>query len=73
MYLTVFLIVAGGIFYYRLGQHEYGRGFGTAVASIAMSLLTQVLLGWGLLGFLGGQVVVLAALTFYNMRRGKHS
>ena len=69
MYLTLFLMVAAALFYFRLGEHEYGKGFATAGASIAVSLFTQVLLGWGWLGFVVGQVVVLAGLTWYNMRR----
>ncbi|MFI5109717.1 MAG: hypothetical protein ACHP78_12825 [Terriglobales bacterium] len=62
-------MIAAAIFYYRLGQHEYGRGFATAGLSLAVSLVTQVLLGWGWLGFVVGQVCVLAALTWYNIRR----
>jgi uncharacterized membrane protein YjjB (DUF3815 family) len=69
MYLTLFLMIAAAIFYYRLGEHEYGRGFATALASVAVSLLTQVLLHWGWLGFVLGQFGVLAGLTWYNMRR----
>jgi hypothetical protein len=69
MYLTLFLIVAAALFYYRLGQHEYGQGFATAGLSLAVSLVTQVLLGWGWVAFVIGQVLVLAGLTWYNIRR----
>ena len=69
MYFTLFLMVAAAIFYYRLGQHEYGGGFATAGLSLAVSLVTQVLLGGGWLSFVIGQVLVLAGLTWYNIRR----
>ncbi len=65
----IFLMVAAGLFYYRLGQHEYGQGFATAGLSIAVSLVTQLLLHSGWIGFVVGQVLVLAGLTWYNVRR----
>jgi hypothetical protein len=69
MYLTWFLVIAGGIFYYRLGEKEYGQGFLSAAASVAISLVTRAGLGWGLVGFVAGQLALLAGMTFYNMRR----
>ena len=69
MYITLFLMIAAAIFYYRLGQHEYGGGFATAGLSIAVSLVTQVLLHGGWIAFVVGQFAVLAGLTWYNIRR----
>lgn len=69
MPIGVLLLVAGAVLYYRLGQHEYGAGFVTAGLSIALWLITWVALGWGWLGYLGGQAALLGGLTWYNMRR----
>ena len=67
--IGILLMVAGAIFYYRLGQHEYGAGFVTAGLSLILWLVTWQALGWGWLGYVGGQLALLAGLTWYNMRR----
>lgn len=69
--LLVLLSVAAAIFYYRIGDHDYGAGFVTAGLSILVSVITWFVLDWGRFGFLGGQVLLFAAMTWYNGERQK--
>lgn len=67
--LFVLLIVAGATLYYRIGDSEYGSGFVTAGLSVLFGVVTIFVFGWGSVGYLAGQVVLFACLTWYNMRR----
>lgn len=69
--LAILLSVVAGIFYYRVGDHEYGAGFVTAGLSLIVSIVTWLVFGWGRFGFLGGQVALFAGLTWYNGKRIK--
>jgi hypothetical protein len=73
MPLGVLLLAAGGVFYYRVGQHEHGAGFIDACVSIALLAITWVALGWGWLGHFLGQDVLLAGMTWYNIKRSARS
>ena len=69
MPIGILLLAAGAIFYYRVGQLEYGAGFVTAGLSIVLWLITWMALGWGWFGYVAGQLVLLGGLTWYNMQR----
>ncbi|MGB7212331.1 MAG: hypothetical protein WBC97_06835 [Gemmatimonadales bacterium] len=69
MPINVLILVACGVLYYRIGQHDYGQGFFTAGISVALSLITAFGLSWGWLGQVVVQAGLLGALTAYNMRR----
>ncbi|MBA2291095.1 MAG: hypothetical protein H0W15_01420 [Gemmatimonadales bacterium] len=67
--LDVLLIVAGGVLFYRIGDHDYGAGFVTAGLSVLFGVVALFAFAWGPGGYLAGQVVLFACLTGYNMRR----
>jgi hypothetical protein len=69
MMIGAFLLIAGCIVYYRVGQHEWGAGFTAAGFSAIAWIVTWLWLGWGLLGYCAGQLALLAGMTWYNMRR----
>jgi hypothetical protein len=69
MPLSVFLMVAGAVLFYRMGQHEFGEGFVTAGLSLALGLITWWVFGWGIWGYFAGQAALLGAMTWYNMKR----
>lgn len=69
-FFLLFLLF-GGIFFYRLGDIEYDRGFAVAGLSWAIGLITFLGLNWSWPGYLLGQGVLLAGLTWYNLRRQK--
>ena len=68
MPVEIILLVVGGILYYRIGDHEYGAGFATAGLSILLAVVTLFALGWGGYGYLAGQLLLFAGLTWYNMK-----
>lgn len=71
MPLSVVLLIFGGVFYYRLGDQEYGAGFIVAGISTAIGLITCFGFGWNWPGYFAGQLLLFAALTWYNLRRQK--
>jgi hypothetical protein len=71
-YSTIFIIVALAIFSYWIGEADYKRGFMVGGISVAVSLVTLFLLQWGLLGNLGAQAGLLAALFAINFFRKRH-
>ena len=70
-YGTILLIICCGIFYYRVGESEYGSGMLLAVVSIVLVLVGSFALGFGWLGNLLLQAGLFVALTIWNMIRGK--
>ena len=68
-YTTILLIVCCAVFYYRLGEFEYGSGGLLALASVALWVIGTFALGFGLLGNLLVQVGLFFALTVWNMMR----
>ena len=68
-YTSILLILCCTVFYYRLGESEYGTGYPLALASVALWGIGIVLLGAGALGNLLLQVALYFALAFWNMRR----
>jgi hypothetical protein len=70
-YTTLLLILCCAIFYYRVGEFEYGGGGLLALVSVALWLLGSFALGFGALGNLLVQVGLFLALTVWNVRRAK--
>jgi hypothetical protein len=70
-YTTILLIICCGVFYYRVGESEYGRGALLALASVALWVLGSYALRFGWLGNLLVQVGLFFALTFWNTQRAK--
>lgn len=65
----IFILVVTGVFFYRLGDHEYGAGFTVAGLSLIIGLTTIFVFHWGGWGYGAGQVALLAGMTWYNLRR----
>jgi len=68
-YTTILLIVCCAVFYYRVGESEYGSGGLLALASVALWVVGSLALGFGWLGNLLVQVGLFFALTVWNMMR----
>ena len=68
-YTTILLIVCCAVFYYRLGEFEYGSGGPLALASVALWVIGTFALEFGLLGNLLVQVGLFFALTVRNIMR----
>ena len=68
-YTTILLIVCCAVFYYRLGESEYGSGGLLALASVALWAIGTFALRFGALGNLLLQVGLFFALTLWNMKR----
>lgn len=61
------MMLASAVAYYRIGVIEYQKGFLLGAVSILVWLATSLLLHWGWLGCIGGQVGLFAVLTIINM------
>lgn len=68
-YTTLLLIVCCAVFYYRVGESEYGSGGLLAFLSVALWVIGVFALGFGSLGNLVVQVGLFLALTIWNMKR----
>ena len=68
---TILLVICCAVFYYRLGEFEYGSGGLVALASVALWVIGTFALGFGLLGNLLVQVGLFFALTVWNIMRRK--
>lgn len=69
MHFNLFLLIVGAVLYYRIGVYEYGSGVSLAGISLVFGFLALYVLDWGRFGYLGGQGVLFALLTWYNYRR----
>lgn len=67
--LTLPLIICCAVFYYRVGEQEYGTGGLLALVSVALWMIGHFALGFGWLVNLLIQVGLFFALTFWNMSR----
>ena len=71
-YTTILLIVCWAVFYYRVGESEYGSGGLLALLSVALWAIGIFALRFGWLGTLLVPVGLFFALTVWNiMRRGR--
>jgi hypothetical protein len=68
-YTSLLLILCCGIFYYRLGESEYGSGGLLALVSVALWVVGVFFFKFGWLGNLLLQAGLLFALTVWNMTR----
>ena len=70
-YTTILLIVCCAVFYYRLGEFEYGSGELLALASVALWVIGILAFQFGWLGNLLVQVGLFFALTVWNIMRSE--
>ncbi len=68
-YATLLLVICCAVFYYRLGEYEYGSGWLLALVSVMLWVPGVFVLNFGWLGNLLLQVGLFLALTFWNMSR----
>jgi cobalamin synthase len=68
-YITLLLIVCCAVFYYRVGEQEYGSGGLLALVSVTLWAIGILASRLGWLGNLLLQVGLFFALTVWNMRR----
>mgnify|MGYP006300705167 CR=1 FL=1 len=68
-HFDIVILVASAIFYYRLGEIEYGRGWLTGCLSVGAGVGVAYLFAGGTLLFLVAQALLYAALTAFNFFR----
>ena len=68
-YLTLLIILCCAVFYYRVGESEYGLGEWLALMSVALWVIGIFLFKFGWLGNLLLQLVLFFALCAWNMKR----
>ncbi len=68
-YTTLLLVICCAVFYYRVGEYEYGSGELLALVSVVLWVVGIFALGFGWLGNLLLQVGLFGALTLWTMRR----
>jgi hypothetical protein len=68
-YLTLLIALCFAVFYYRLGEAEYGGGWLLALVSVALSVVGLFALHLGVLGNLLLQGGLFVALWIWNMRK----
>lgn len=68
MVLASLCLIAGAVFYFRLGYQEYGTGTLVAGLSLIFGLVAWFVLGMGRYGYLGSQVALFGILTWINLR-----
>ena len=67
----IIILLAFAIFYYRLGVFEKASGILWCCLSLAVSLITWLLPGWGFLGITAGQVALFFVIWFARAIFGK--
>ena len=67
MNIGTVIVIALATVFYRIGEHEYRKGWPSAVASVLLSLLGGHF--FGTLGIVGAGVLLFFGLTVYNMLR----
>ena len=70
-YTTILIVICSAVFYYRVGESEYGGGALLALVSVALWVIGCFALGFGWLGNLLLQVAFFFALTIWNLQRAK--
>jgi hypothetical protein len=68
-YTSLLLIICCAVFYYRVGESDYGGGGLLALVSVTLWLVGSYLLGFGWLGNLLVQLGLFFALTAWNVYR----
>jgi hypothetical protein len=67
--LQFVMLVACAVFYYRAAVMEDSSGFLWSALSVLVFLLTWIVLSWGWLGCLLGQVALFAGITVVRVLR----
>lgn len=70
-YLTLLIIICCAVFYYRVGEAEYGFGELLALISVVLWVIGVFLFKFGWLGNLLLQVALFFALSLWNMKRNR--
>ena len=68
-YTSILLIICCAVFYYRVGEFEYGSGGLLALASVALWVIGIFAFRLGWIGNLLVQVGLFFGLTVWNMMR----
>jgi hypothetical protein len=68
-YFTLLLVICCAVFYYRVGEAEYGSGELLGLASVILWVIGIFLFKFGWLGNLLLQVGLFFALSLWNMGR----
>jgi hypothetical protein len=63
------MLLACAVFYYKAAEIEGSSGFLWSVLSVLIFILTWIVLSWGWLGCLLGQVGLFAGIAFVRMLR----
>lgn len=69
--LSFVIIVACAVFFYRIGNADYGSGILLWGLSIIISICALLFLPFPVLSLLAGQVLLFVNLTIYNLTRKK--
>lgn len=67
-YLHLVATCVFAVVFYRAGRMEHSWGVLWAALSIVVSILALLVLGWGWIGFFGGQIALFTGITFWRMR-----
>ena len=68
-YTTILLVICCAVFYYRVGEFEYGSGALLALISVALWVVGIFVFHAGWIGNLLLQAGLFAGLTVWNMLR----
>ena len=68
MPFEIMLLVVGAVLFYRIGHHEYGKGFLVAALSILAGIISFFVLERGRFGYLASQILLFTGLTWYNIK-----
>jgi hypothetical protein len=68
-YTTLLIIICCAVFYYRVGEQEYGSGGLLALVSVVLWGIGILVLKFGALGNLLLQASLFLAMSLWNMRR----
>ncbi len=68
-YLAILVVSVCAICFYRMGNYEKTSGVVWGLLSAALSLTALFVLGWGMAGVLGSQVLLFAGITAYSVWR----
>jgi len=68
-YLSLLVIICCAVFYYRVGEQEYGFGWLVSLISVVLWLIGTFAVGFGRIANLLVQVGLFFGLTIWNMLR----
>ena len=66
-YINLLLIICCAVFYYRIGEQEYGSGWLVALISVLLWLIGTFAVAFGRMANLLVQVGLFFGLTIWNM------